>query len=57
MRRLIVLIATAVLTVSAVAFADDESQAPHPIVLTTPSSGSDLPDLGSPAEQMISGRW
>src|SRR3984957_5458344 len=54
MRRLIVLIATAVLTLSAVAFADDESQAPHPIVLTTPSSGSDLPDLGSPAEQLIS---
>src|SRR5579863_6556570 len=54
MRRLIVLIATALLTVSAIAFADDETQAPHPIVLTTPSSGSDLPDLGSPAEQMIS---
>src|SRR5580698_6242265 len=54
MRRLIAFAATALLTVSAVAFADDESQAPHPIVLTNPASGSDLPDLGSPAEQLIS---
>jgi predicted Zn-dependent protease len=54
MRSFLVLIATALVTVSAVAFADDEAKAPRPIVLSTPASGSDLPDLGSPSEQIIS---
>jgi beta-barrel assembly-enhancing protease len=54
MRRLFLVLTTVLLTLSAIAFADDQSQASKPLVLSTPASGSDLPDLGSPASTILS---
>jgi predicted Zn-dependent protease len=52
MRRLLVLLATAALALTAVAFADDPPA--RPIMLNVPPAGSDLPDMGSPAAAYIS---
>jgi beta-barrel assembly-enhancing protease len=52
MRRLSLLLLTALLLTTAAAFAD---QSPNkPIMLGTPAAGSDLPELGSPAQAMLS---
>jgi beta-barrel assembly-enhancing protease len=53
MRRLSLLLLTALLLTTAAAFAD---QAPNnkPILLGTPTAGSDLPELGSPASEVLS---
>jgi beta-barrel assembly-enhancing protease len=52
MRRLPLLLLTALLLTTAAAFAD---QAPNkPILLGTPAAGSDLPELGSPAAEVLS---
>jgi predicted Zn-dependent protease len=53
MRRLLVLLVTALLTLTGGAFAD-EVPASRPIVLSAPAAGSDLPDMGSPAAAYIS---
>jgi beta-barrel assembly-enhancing protease len=53
MRRVLLLLITACLTLTGAAFAD-EPAATRPILLNTPAAGSDLPDLGSPAESYIS---
>jgi predicted Zn-dependent protease len=53
MRRLLLVLATAFLTVTGVVFADD-TPSNRPIILNTPAAGSDLPDLGSPAAAYIS---
>src|SRR5579863_1982654 len=53
MRRLLILLVTAMLTLTGGAFAD-EQPASKPIVLTAPPAGSDLPDMGSPAAAYIS---
>ncbi len=54
MRRLTVFFATALLALTGTVFADDEAKAPRPVLLNAPASGSDLPDLGSPTETLIS---
>jgi beta-barrel assembly-enhancing protease len=52
MRRLFLLLLTTLLLTTAAAFAD---QSPNkPIMLGTPNAGSDLPELGSPAQEMLS---
>src|SRR5476651_1740800 len=52
MRRLSLPLLTALLLTTAAAFAD---QSPNkPIMLGTPAAGSDLPELGSPAQEMLS---
>ena len=53
MRRLLLLLVTALLTLTGGAFAD-EVPASRPIVLNAPAAGSDLPDMGSPAAAYIS---
>ncbi|HEY2809226.1 MAG TPA: M48 family metalloprotease [Steroidobacteraceae bacterium] len=53
MRRLSLSLLTALLLVTAVAFADQQPQ-DKPILLGTPNAGSDLPELGSPAATMLS---
>ena len=53
MRRFLVLLVTALLTLTGGAFAD-EVPASRPIVLNAPAAGSDLPDMGSPAAAYIS---
>jgi beta-barrel assembly-enhancing protease len=52
MRRLLVLLATVALSLTALAFADDPPS--RPIMLNVPPAGSDLPDMGSPAAAYIS---
>ncbi len=51
MRRLSLSLLTALLLVTAVAFADPQNK---PILLGTPNAGSDLPELGSPAATVLS---
>src|SRR5215469_7813846 len=53
MRRLTVLLATAVLTAATLVAAAAPPSNPQP-VLNAPVSGSDLPDLGSPAAAVLS---
>lgn len=53
MRRLLVVLATALCAFTAAAFADDTAPS-KPIVLGTPAAGSDLPDMGSPTSAIIS---
>ena len=53
MRRILILLVTAMLTLTGGAFADEQSTS-KPIVLTAPPAGSDLPDMGSPAAAYIS---
>jgi beta-barrel assembly-enhancing protease len=53
MRRLTVLLATAVLTVTTLATAAEPPSNTQPI-LNAPAAGSDLPDLGSPAATYLS---
>jgi beta-barrel assembly-enhancing protease len=53
MRRLFIVLATAFVTVTGVCFADGVPSN-RPIILNTPSAGSDLPDLGSPAAAYVS---
>jgi beta-barrel assembly-enhancing protease len=52
MRRLSLLLATALLLITAAAFAGDPPS--KPIMLGTPTAGSDLPDMGSPASAVLS---
>jgi predicted Zn-dependent protease len=54
MRRLFVILVSALLTVTAVAFADDTPSSSKPITLTAPAAGSDLPDMGSPTTMILS---
>ncbi|MBS0366191.1 MAG: M48 family metalloprotease [Proteobacteria bacterium] len=51
MRRLLPILAAVLLTLTGAAFADQDNRA---VVLSTPMAGADLPDLGSPASQMLS---
>ncbi|MBV8876119.1 MAG: M48 family metallopeptidase [Gammaproteobacteria bacterium] len=53
MRRLIVLLTTALMTAGTLAAAAEPPATPQPI-LTAPAAGSDLPDLGSPAATVLS---
>jgi predicted Zn-dependent protease len=53
MRRLFLVLLTALLLTTAVAFADPP-EPNKPILLGTPAAGSDLPELGSPAAEMLS---
>src|SRR6516164_8221101 len=53
MRRLTVLLATAVLTAATLVAAADPPSSTQPI-RTAPAAGSDLPDLGSPAATVLS---
>jgi predicted Zn-dependent protease len=53
MRRLFLILAAALLTVTAVAFADDTPTS-RPLTLTAPAAGSDLPDMGSPTAMFLS---
>src|SRR5215468_124599 len=53
MRRLTVLLATAVLTAATLVAAAEPPSNSQPI-RTIPSAGSDLPDLGSPAATVLS---
>ena len=53
MRRLLVSLFTALLSLTAAAFAD-QPPASRPIMLNVPPAGSDLPDMGSPAAAYIS---
>src|SRR3984893_900351 len=52
MRRLLPVLAAALLTVASVAFADDPPSTP--LSLSAPAAGSDLPDMGSPAAAVLS---
>lgn len=52
MRSFFVFLATAALILNGVAYAAEPPA--KPIVLGTPSAGSDLPDMGSPTETLIS---
>jgi len=54
MRRFALTLALTVLALTGTAFADDLDTATRPLVLSTPAAGSDLPDLGSPAETILS---
>jgi beta-barrel assembly-enhancing protease len=53
MRRLIVLLTTALFTAATLASAAEPPASPQPI-RTAPAAGSDLPDLGSPAATVLS---
>src|SRR5260370_38773472 len=52
MRRLLPVLAAALLTVASVASADDPPSTP--LTLSAPAAGSDLPDMGSPAAAVLS---
>ena len=53
MRRLCLILVSALLTVTTVAFAD-RTTASKPIILSAPAAGSDLPDMGSPTTMILS---
>ena len=53
MRRLLVVLVTALLSVIGIAFAAEPESA-HSIVLSPPAAGSDLPDMGSPSAAILS---
>ena len=53
MRRLCLILVSALLTVTTVAFADGTT-ASKPIILSAPAAGSDLPDMGSPTTMILS---
>src|SRR6516225_10026418 len=54
MRRLILFVATALLTAGTLAAAAADPSANAQPIRTAPAAGSDLPDLGSPAETILS---
>lgn len=53
MRRVSLILVSALLTVTTVAFADGTT-ASKPIILSAPAAGSDLPDMGSPTTMILS---
>src|SRR6516164_10030500 len=54
MRRLILFVATALLTAGTLAAAAADPSANAQPIRTAPAAGSDLPDLGSPAATVLS---
>jgi predicted Zn-dependent protease len=52
MRRLLPALAAALVTITALAFADEPPSTP--LSLSAPAAGSDLPDMGSPAAAVLS---
>ena len=54
MRRPLIVLAAALLTVTGLAFAAEPPSTTMPLNLGAPPSGSDLPDMGSPASTVLS---